>query len=300
MRLAAMNAKISTLLVSAIALAACSAGGTATPSPTRPPTQPPTTAPTPTSPPTTVPTTPPAGSPTPPASTNGSLHGRQFLSVNVTDGGQPRPLVAGTRIRLSFQDDDLSAQAGCNIIGGMYEIEDGKLVFTGGSMTEMACDEPRMAQDQWFVSFLGSQPTLTLDGDNLTLAAGETVISLLDSEVAEPDQPLVGTTWTLMSLISGDAVSSVPAGVVATLAFADDGRVDVNPGCNQGAGNYSVDTDSISFSDVITTKMACDGSAMQVENAVLQVLATDGLTFTIDANVLTITGGDIGLQFTAS
>lgn len=298
-----MNTKISSLVVTALTVAACSAGGTATPTPTRPPSQPPTTVPTsaPSSPPTANPT-PPAGSPTAPPVSNGaaSIAGREFLSVNVTEGSEPRPLVADTRIRLNFEEESLTAHAGCNTIGGTYEIEDGKLVFIGGGMTEMACDEPRMAQDKWVVTFLGSQPAVTLDGDTLTLVAGETTISLLDAEVAEPDHVLTGTTWTLTSLISGDAVSSVPADVVATMTFAEDGRVDVNPGCNNGAGNYSVDGDSISFSDIITTKMACLGPAMQVENSVLQVLQTDGLTFTIDADVLTITAGELGLQFTAS
>ena len=209
-------------------------------------------------------------------------------------------MVAGTRIRLTFQDDSLSANAGCNIIGGSYEIEDGKLVFSGASMTEMACEEPRMAQDDWLVSFLGSEPTLTIDGDNLTLTDGTVTIALLDSEVAEPDKQLTGRTWTLSSLIEGDAVSSVPAGVIATLAFGEDGSVDVNPGCNSGGGTYAVDGESITFGDIVTTKMACMGPQMQVENAVLQVLSTDGLTFSIDANVLTISATDIGLQFSAS
>jgi heat shock protein HslJ len=167
-------------------------------------------------------------------------------------------------------------------------------------MTEMACPEPRMAQDQWLVEFLESDPTLALDGDNLTLTSDDTTITLLDSEVAEPDLTLTGQTWTLTSLISGDAVSSVPMGVVATLAFGDDGGVDVNPGCNSGGGSYSVDADSISFGDIATTRMACHGSAMQVEEAVLEVLSRDGLTFSIDANVLTIMATDVGLQFTAS
>ena len=293
-----MNTKISTLLVVTLAIAGCSAGGSPTPSPTRPPTQPPTTSPT--SPPAATPTTPPASSPSAPPAANVSIDGRDFLSVNVTHDGQPRPLVAGTNIRLMFQDGSLTASAGCNIIGGSYAIQDGKLVFTGGSMTEMGCDNGRMAQDDWLITLLGSEPTITLQGDDLTLTSGETTIALLDSEVAEPDQPLTGRTWTLTSLVSGEAVSSVPAGVVATLVFGEDGSVDVAPGCNSGGGSYSVDGDTISFRDVFTTMMACQGPAMQVESAVLRVLATDGLTFTIDSNVLTITAPDVGLQFSAS
>lgn len=298
-----MNVKIATLLVTVLALTACSTVGSASPSPTVSPTQPPTSPPTGAPTPTVTPTpsaAAPASPSTPPQSTGGSINGRQFLSVGVTAGGAPRPLVHGTSVRLTFQDGSLSANAGCNIIGGNYTIEDGKLIFSGGSMTEMACDEPRMAQDQWLLGILESQPVLTLDGDNLTLSNGDTTIALLDSEVAEPDLPLADQTWTLTSLITGEAVSSVPAGVVASLSFGEDGRVDVNPGCNSGAGNYSVDADSISFSDIITTKVACLGAAMQVEDAVLNVLSTEGLTFTIDANTLTISAGDVGLQFSAS
>ena len=288
-----MNSKIATIFVTSIALAACSTGGTQ-PATSRP-TNPVAATPTPN------PTTPAAASPTaPPTSGGGSVSGRQFLSVNVTTGGEPHPLAAGTRIRLTCEDGNRSAQAGCTSIGGNYSIDDAKLIFSGGSMTEMACDEPRMAQDDWLIGILESGPSLMLDGDNLTLTAGDTTIVLLDSEVAEPDQPLTGKTWTLTSLVSADSVSSVPAGVVAMLAFAEDGSVDVNPGCNSGGGTYSVDGDSIAFSDIITTKMACLGPAMEVENAVLQVLSSDGLTFSIDANTLTIKATDVGLQFTAS
>ena len=35
--------------------------------------------------------------------------------------------------------------------------------------TEMACEPPLMAQDQWLSNFLTSGPTYTLDGDTLTL-----------------------------------------------------------------------------------------------------------------------------------
>ena len=156
-----------------------------------------------------------------------------------------------------------------------------------------------MAQDDWLVTMLGSEPKLTLNGDELTLTSGETVISLLDAEVAEPDQPLAGPTWTLTSLITGDAVSSVPEGVIANITFNDDGTVAINPGCNSGGGTYAVDGDSISFSDLITTEMACLGPAMDVEAAVIAVLSADEITFAIDASTLTLMATDIGLQFTA-
>ena len=60
---------------------------------------------------------------------------------------------------------------------------------------------------------------------------------LLDREVAEPDLNIVGPTWTVESIIHGDAVSSVPAGAIATLVFKADGTIDVNAGCNRGGGH---------------------------------------------------------------
>ena len=77
-------------------------------------------------------------------------------------------------------------------------------------------------------------------GDELVLEDGATVITLLDREVADPDLPLVGPVWTVTAIITGDAVSSVPEGVIATLVFTDDGLVMVNTGCNSGvAGRRS-------------------------------------------------------------
>jgi len=224
-----------------------------------------------------------------------SLDGHDFLSTSVTEDGADRPLVDGTRIRISFDDGQLGASAGCNTIGGTYRIDNGVLVFEGGGMTEMGCDDPRHAQDDWLAEFLGSRPTVTQSGSDLTLTAGGTVITLQDSEVAEPDLPLTGTTWTVDSIISGDAVSSVPNGAVATITLSDDGRVEVHTGCNQGGGRFEVSGETLRFVDVAVTEMACDGPGGQLEAAVLPVLGADGLTWAIDAGTLTLMAGDNGL-----
>ena len=52
-----------------------------------------------------------------------SVDGRTFLSTDVTQDGEERPLVDGTQIRLAFSDGQLSASAGCNTIGGTYSID---------------------------------------------------------------------------------------------------------------------------------------------------------------------------------
>ena len=54
--------------------------------------------------------------------------GRSFLSVEITESDEPRPLVAGTRITLSFSEDRrLGAHAGCNSMAGDAAVDDGRL-----------------------------------------------------------------------------------------------------------------------------------------------------------------------------
>jgi len=229
------------------------------------------------------------------------LDGRTFISQAVADDGVDHGLVPGTAVRITFQGSNLSANAGCNTMSGGYSIVDGKLVASGGwATTEIGCSEALMAQDQWLSNFLSSGPRITLNGDSLVMISGGTAMDMLDREVAEPDQPLVGITWGLVSIITGDAVSSVPVGVVSTILFKPDGTVDIQPGCNSGGGSYVVDGDTITFSELVTTDMACPGARMDVEAAVLAVLNAGTVTYSIDSNSLTLMAGENGLQFSAA
>ena len=229
-----------------------------------------------------------------------TLAGREFLSNAITEGGAVLDLVPGTRVRLGFTDTNVSAQAGCNSFGATYRIENGRLVTDGGAMTEMGCDEPRSQQDEWLFAFLGSKPVATLAGTDLTLDNGRTIIRLVDRTIAEPDLNIVGPTWTVTSIIDGDAVSSVPAGLTATLVFGQDGSVDVNDGCNRGRGSWAAEGSGITFREIVLTKMACDGPAAALESAVLAVLQGGAAQASIRANVLTLQVGGRGLQLTGT
>jgi heat shock protein HslJ len=281
-----MNAhtKMIALALFGIALVACTTGPAATPtaSPSQTPTSPPTASPAPTD-----------------AAAPAGLDGRTFLSVSITDGGEDRPLVDGTRISLSFDGANIGANAGCNQMSGAYSLDGDVIVVDTMVTTEMACDPALMDQDQSLADFLTSRPTFTLSGNDLVLTSGETVMTMLDEEEATPDQALVGTVWTLDSVIDGDAVSSVPMGVVATLEFADDGTVAIRPGCNTGSSDYTIDGNTITFGPIALTRMACDGAAGQVENAVLAVLGSGPLSLTIDGDRLTLQGPGNGLGYTA-
>ena len=92
-----------------------------------------------------------------------------------------------------------------------------------------------------------------------------------DREVADPDRPIEGTNWILDGIRTGDAVSSVPAGVTASIRIAD-GQIAVNDGCNVGSGTVTVAADTLTFGPLMMSKRPCQVGTAGVESAVTTVL----------------------------
>lgn len=231
-----------------------------------------------------------AASPSPSTAT---LDGHAYLSTDV----EGAVLVPGSRIRLGFANGNLTASGGCNTMSGAYAIQGDRIVTTQMSMTEMACAEPLMAQDEWLATFLGGI-TYTLAGDTLTLTNGATRLTLLDKEVATPDQPIEGTRWVVDGIVSGDAVSSVPAGVTASIRISA-GQLDVDTGCNTGGGPVEVTPTRLTFGSIALTKRACLAGPAAVESAVVAVLKGT-VDYTIDADTLNLDAGAVGLTLRAA
>jgi len=229
----------------------------------------------------------------PGAVTTADLNGRTFVSTNA-DG---HSLVPSSAIRLTFAGMHLGTSAGCNQMSGEYGIIDRLLQVGMLAMTEMACQEPLMAQDTWLAAFLPGAAT-TLDGDTLTLAKDGVTITFLDDEVANPDQALEGTRWVLDGIVSGDAVSSVPIGATASLTFKS-GSVTVEAGCNSGSGSYTLGEGTITFGPLVMTRRPCEAGVMGLETAMTQVL-TGEATYAIDGGALTLMNGANGLVFKAA
>jgi heat shock protein HslJ len=166
-----------------------------------------------------------------------------------------------------------------------------------GATTDMACDAPLMAQDQWVGSFIGGA-TVALAGNTLTLGNGGVTMNLTDREAADPDRPLVGTRWIVDGFVSGDAVSSVPMGVVASVQIAADGTMAVDAGCNVGSAPVTVEATTFTVGPMALTKKACEAGHAAVEAAVTTVLQ-GSVRYTIEADVLTLTNGPAGLTLRA-
>lgn len=215
------------------------------------------------------------------------LRGRTFLSTGVTENGQTKQLVAGTRIRISFGEEGrrIGVNAGCNHMGGEARVENGRLVAGEMAMTAMGCDGGRSEQDEWLAKFLTGAPTISSTGSELVLVNNATEIRLLDRTVADPDRPLMGTRWTVESVIDGQTASSIPRGATAQLLLNADGTFTGNTGCNHMGGAAVTTTGSLRFSGVFTTKMACEPDRMRLEQAVLGVLEGD-VSYEIEADLL--------------
>ena len=227
-----------------------------------------------------------------PTLTAADLDGNTYIVTGV----QGHDLVKGSAITLRFDAGSLGISAGCNQMGGGYTITDGKLTVGAMMSTEMACEEPLMAQDQWIAASV-SGALVTLEGDTLTLAKDGVTVTATDKEVAKPDLPVEGTVWMVEGLVSNQAVSSMPSGVEASLVFAD-GKVAVDAGCNSGSGAAEVGETTITFGPIATTKMFCEGAAGEVEQQVLGVLSGE-VAYAVDSDALQLRGAGGGLDLRA-
>lgn len=215
---------------------------------------------------------------------------RTFIGTEVTEKGQPRPLVEGTELAIDFgPDDQIGVTAGCNSMSGTAEIgEDTLKAAAGLATTEMGCDPARHAQDEWIADLLVQGFTYTLAGDELQLTSGDTVITLLDRETVNPDRPLEATVWQLDGIVEGDGVSSVPQGASATVVFQGGEVVVTNEGCNGARGPAEITESEITIGGLMMTKMGCEPAPTTVETALTRVL--DGtITYRIEATRLDLT-----------
>ena len=228
------------------------------------------------------------------------LDGSTFTSTEVTG----HELVEGTQIELTFEGDRLSASAGCNTQGAPYSLDDGRLAWTEDpASTMMGCDADLMEQDEWLAGLFTAGVDLAGDADGMTLTSGDVTITLTGASAATADlSDLLGTTWTLTTLIDGagddGSASSVPTDVrTPTLKVDADGSAALDTGCNRGSLTVEVDGDALSFGPGMLTKMACPGAAGDVEKAMLAVL--DGTVDDVrwDGSTLTVMKGEQGLGF---
>jgi heat shock protein HslJ len=225
--------------------------------------------------------------------------GNTYLSTEVTG----RQLVPRTRIRLEFfrtpnQNeggprvyDVVSAYAGCNQLGTAVAagelLANGRLRIDGLGGTEVGCEPPLRDQEEWLKTFLTSKPSWHVDGDELTLSSGGTTITLLDKKLAEPDFPLDGIRWNVVTTITNaDVRHHRYQAEQAWISFNGD-RLSGWTGGNDLSGTFTRTNTELIFSDIAVTDRACAGDTAEVEAAIRATLGS-AVTYTIDHNQMTL------------
>ena len=229
-----------------------------------------------------------------------SLTGAWQLTSGTVDGtaldlGVPRP------VTLTVDGTKASGSSACNLYFSDLTVSGGTVTFGTIGGTEMACQDDLMNLEGKYLSALarvtgGSRAgeTLILTGDGVRLEFGS-------APVAEP-AALVGTTWTLDSLIEGDTASSVVARP-ATLTLRANGKVSGSTGCRTFRGTWKTDGDTggdtLVIGPLATPRIACRGAAGPQDRHVLAVLRGT-VTALVDGTSLTVTGDrGLGLVFRA-
>lgn len=232
------------------------------------------------------------------SSAGGSLDGRSFLAVSVTEDGKPKQLAPNTRIGLRFADGNVHAETGCNQLGGEVSIDGGKLTVDQLGGTEMGCDPARQAQEDWVGKLLRDRPMWKLQADKLTLTRGGTELVLQDRETAQPDKPLDGTRWSLETVITGQTASHSVGSEKAHLTISGE-RFTGSTGCNDFQGLVARTAHTLTFGELSITLVGCPGDAAKLEQSVIRGLHGE-LTYSIEANHLQLRAADgNGLDFTA-
>jgi heat shock protein HslJ len=219
------------------------------------------------------------------------LNGTGWTLTDYVSGGRTVQTLDGTTVTMVFsQEGRITGSAGCNHYFASYDLKGTRITIGQAGSTMMYCmGAGVMEQESAYLALLNQAASVSSVNDRLTFADAQGVTILSFARIVPPaPEPLVGTTWTLDSLYSADAVSSVIAGSTITAVFGEDGRVSGSAGCNNYFGSYTVTGSSLAIGSTGSTKMNCPGAGiMQQENTYLASLGrTAG--FTISGNRLSL------------
>lgn len=99
---------------------------------------------------------------------------------------------------------------------------------------------------------------------------------------------LAGTSWVIEGRITVGGLQDVPADAGAGLDFRADGSIGVRAGCNTGSTSITaVDSDVLTLSPLVLTRMACTDDLMNLEGGVGMTLR-DQVRWAVSGDQLTL------------
>lgn len=165
-------------------------------------------------------------------------------------------------IQFDAEDNRVGASGGCNTMGGTYDLKpNNRLQFSQMISTMMAC--PNMEVEAALSDVLGRTDSYAIQGDTLSLFRAR--MAPLARFVAVPENQraaaVLNGTWRL-DYIGGvaETLDELFPNEKPTITF-DMGKLHVSGqgGCNRYSGGFTVDNHAISFGELATTRMYCQG-----------------------------------------
>ncbi|MDQ0942351.1 META domain-containing protein [Streptomyces sp. V1I1] len=226
------------------------------------------------------------------------LTGVHWSVDSVTVDGKKSAAPDGAHVEITSKGR-AQGNYGCNHFGADVKVDGDTITVGPGEMTEMGCAKDIQGfEDALRAAFSGKLKAKIVD-EKLTLTTEKGDSIALTSEAPAP---LVGTKWTVNSLLSGETASSLPPGTEknAHLTFGKDGSVRGSLGCNTFTSTAKISGSTITFDRLATTRKVCTGTAMTLESHLLKVL--DGkVTYKLHHRGLSLTAADgKGLAATAA
>lgn len=201
----------------------------------------------------------------------GGLEGTDWHLLKLAGSGVPWIEVpAGVDATLRIDGTQAGGQGGCNSWFADAKVDGDALVFGPVGSTMMACEEPAMSIEGQWLGYLPSVATWTIADGQLTLSDANGAALLLFG--AEGRAGLEGTDWRADAIVVDGVLSPVPAGIDVTLRL-DGGQADGTAACNGYGGGYTLEGDTLVFSPMAVTEMACEEPRMSLESAFLAALA---------------------------
>jgi heat shock protein HslJ len=184
-----------------------------------------------------------------------------------------QPLIPGHSATLRFEGGRVSGSDGCNRFNAPYE-EKGSALQIGphAASTRMACPPEIMAQADALLGAFEKARSYRVEAGQLSLLAAD---GRALATFAPQPSTVAGTAWRVTGYNNGkQAVVSVAAETIVTMAFSSDGRVSGSAGCNNYMATYTADGDRLTIGPAAATKKLCGQPAevMEQEQLVLKAL----------------------------
>lgn len=200
-------------------------------------------------------------------------------------------------IGFDFEKNSVFGSGGCNRYTGAFTLTE-KNEFSAPNLasTMRACIHAN--KEPQFLTAL-STPNLAVSIENglLTFSHNKTVLIQFEKgaeKISLTAEALAGK-WNLASIAGGD-LATLFGNKLPSMEITADGKVSGNAGCNNYRSTYTLDSNTVTFGPVMSTKMACPG--LQGEQLFTSLLTTP-LQAALDGNKLTLSKeGSVVLELT--